>query len=80
MSRVTAPEIVLEFAVLRIAPFDKMPEPVIEIGSVTPDSPPDSDSAAPDDTVVVEVVTPLSPNAVLFEIATTPVEIVVAPV
>ena len=65
---------------MRIAPFDEIPEPVIEIGSVTPDNPPDNDNAAPDDTVVVDVDTPLSPNAVLFEIATTPAEIVVVPV
>jgi hypothetical protein len=49
-------------------------------GSVTPVSPPDSDTAAPDATDVVPRDDPLSPNAVLLLIATTPLEIVVSPV
>jgi hypothetical protein len=49
-------------------------------GSVTPVRSPDSDNAAPDATVVEPRDDPLSPNAVLLLIATTPVEIVVSPV
>ena len=49
-------------------------------GSVTPLRSPDSDNAAPDATDVVPRDDPLSPNAVLLLIATTPVEIVVLPV
>jgi hypothetical protein len=49
-------------------------------GSVTPVRPPDNCSAAPDATDVEPRDDPLSPNAVLLLIATTPVEIVVSPV
>ena len=65
-----------ESAVFRIAPFDEIPEPVISIGSATFVRLPDTDNTAPDDTVVFPTDVP---NAVLFEIATTPVEIFVTP-
>ena len=66
--------------VLRIAPVVVIPLPEIVSGSVTPVRPPDSDNAAPDVTDVEPRNEPLSPNAVLLLIATTPVEIVVLPV
>ncbi len=77
---VTAPEIVCVPLVLRIAPVVAIPVPEIVSGSVTPLRSPDSDNAAPDATDVVPRDDPLSPNAVLLLIATTPVEIVVLPV
>ena len=49
-------------------------------GSVTPVSPPDSDTAAPDATEVDDFVVVSSPRALLLLIATTPLEIVVSPV
>ena len=68
--------------VLRIAPLGLLvnPRPLTEIGSVTPVRSPEIASSAPDATVVVPRVVPLSPRAVLLLIATTPVEIVVFPV
>ena len=66
--------------VLRIAPVFEIPVPEIVSGSVTPLRPPDSDNAAPDATDVEPRDDPLSPNAVLLLIATTPAEIVVSPV
>lgn len=75
-----APDQVFVPDVFRIAPFDNRPVPEIVIGSVTPVSPPDTLTDAPDATLVVDLSVPLSPSEVFFEIATTPVEIVVAPV
>ena len=77
VSSVTAPEMVLESAVLRIAPFEETPEPVISIDSATSERVPDNDNAAPDATVVFAAAVP---SAALFEIATTPTEIDVTPV
>jgi hypothetical protein len=68
---------VFESAVLRIAPFEETPEPVISIDSATSERVPDNDNAAPDATVVLAATVP---SAELFEIATTPTEIDVAPV
>ena len=73
---VTAAEITFVPDVLRIAPADDTPDPVIVSGSATV-IPPDTDNAAPDDTVVP---VPVPPNADALLIATTPAEIVVAPV
>jgi hypothetical protein len=50
------------------------------IGSVTPDSPPDTVIAAPEATDVDDRVEPSSPRAVLCEIAITPLVSVVEPV
>ena len=77
---VTKPAILFVPLVLRIAPVVVIPLPEIVSGSVTPVRPPDSDNAAPDVTDVEPRNEPLSPNAVLLLIATTPVEIVVLPV
>ena len=79
-ANVTKPVIVFASLVLRIAPFAEIPPPEIVSGSVTPVSPPDSDNAAFKATVVEPRNDPLSPNAVLLLIATTPAEIVVLPV
>jgi hypothetical protein len=70
---------VFEPLVLRIAPFGLLvnPRPLTVIGSAIAVNEPDSDSAAPEDTVVPD---PAPPSAVLLLIATTPVEIVVFPV
>ena len=76
-ANVTRPVNVLLPLVLRITPFDEIPEPLTVNASATALNPPETDNAAPDDTVVAPSVVP---NAVLFEIATTPVEMVVAPV
>ena len=79
-AKVIAPDQVLLPDVLRMTPFVDTPVPEIVIGSVTPLSPPDTVTTAPSATVVDERDAPLSPSAVFVEIATTPVEIVVAPV
>ena len=79
VNKVTAPEIVCEPLVLRIAPSVDTPEPVISIGSATVKVP-DSDNAALFATVVFPRVSPFLPSAVLLLIATTPAEIVVLPV
>ena len=65
--------------VLRIAPFGLLvnPRPLTVIGSAIAVSEPDSEIAAPDEIVVAPAV---EPSAVLLLIATTPAEIVVAPV
>ncbi len=78
VNNVTAPEIMFVPVVLRIAPFGLLvnPRPLTVIGSATVKSP-DSDNAAPDDTVVP---VPEPPNDELFVIATTPAETVVVPV
>jgi len=73
---VTAAEITFVPDVLRIAPADDTPDPVIVSGSATV-IPPDTDNAAPDATVVP---VPVPPNADALLIATTPAETVVAPV
>ena len=65
----------LLFAVFNNAP-EPEPLPLIVKGSATV-KPPDSDNAAPDDTVVP---VPEPPNDELFVITTTPAETVVAPV
>ena len=75
-----APDQVFVPDVFRIAPFDVTPIPEIVIGSVMPDNPPETLTAAPVATLVDDLAVPLSPRDVFFEIATTPVEIVVAPV
>lgn len=82
VNNVTAPEIVCVPLVLRIAPFGLLvnPRPLMVIGSFTSLRTPDSDNAAPEATDVEPRDDPLSPNAVLLLIATTPVEIVVSPV
>ena len=79
---VTAPEIVFVPLVLRIAPFGLPvnPRPLTVIGSVIAVNGPTSDNSAPEATVVEPRDVPLSPNAVLLLIATTPVEIAVLPV
>ena len=79
-ANVTKPVIVFVPLVLRIAPLVVIPLPEIVSGSVTPVRPPDSDNAAFKATDVEPRNDPLSPNAVLLLIATTPVEIVVLPV
>ena len=68
--------------VLRIAPFGLLvnPSPFTVIGSVIAVNEPDIDNSAPEATVVEPRDVPLSPNAVLLLIATTPAEIVVLPV
>ena len=78
VNNVTAPEIMFVPVVLRIAPFGLLvnPRPLTVIGSATVKSP-DSDNAAPDDTVVP---VPELPNDEFFVIATTPAETVVVPV
>ncbi len=75
-----APDQVFAPDVFRITPFAVTPVPETVIGSVMPDSPPETLTAAPVATLVVDLVVPSSPREVFFEIATTPVEIVVAPV
>jgi hypothetical protein len=62
--------------VLRNAPAEDDPVPVIVIGSAT-EIPPDTDSVPPSDTVVAPAEVP---SADAFEIASVPVETVVAPV
>ena len=79
-ANVTKPVIWFVSLVLRIAPVDEIPVPEIVSGSVTPVRPPDRDNAAFKATDVEPRDDPLSPNAVLLLIATTPVEIVVSPV
>ena len=82
VSNVTAPEIVFVPLVLRIAPFGLPvnPRPLTVIGSVIAVNEPDIDNSAPEAIVVEPRNVPLSPNAVLLLIATTPAEIVVLPV
>jgi hypothetical protein len=81
-ANVTNPVIVLDPLVLRITPLGLLvsPRPLTVIGSVTPDRPPEIANSAPEATDVVPRNNPLSPNAVLLLIATTPVVIVVLPV
>lgn len=76
----TAPDHVFAPDELRIAPPDDPPVPEIVIGSVTPLSTPETLTTAPLATEVDERDEPSSPSAVLLEIATMPVEIVVEPV
>ena len=63
-----------------MAPVDPIPVPKIVIGSVTPVSDPDVQTAAPSATVVEDVVAPFAPRPKLFEILITPSETVVVPV
>ena len=81
-ANVTKPVIVFVPLVLRIAPFGLLvnPSPLTVIGSAIAVNEPDSDNSAPDATDVEPRDDPLSPNAVLLLIATTPVVIVVLPV
>ena len=74
--KVTNPEKVLSPEVDLIAPFEDTPVPLIVIASATV-TPPETFKAAPEATVVAASVVP---NEVAFEIANTPLDIVVAPV
>ena len=74
--RDNTPEIVFEPDVLRNAPADDEPVPVMVIGSPS-EMPPETDNVPPSDTVVAPADVP---SADALEIASVPVETVVAPV
>jgi hypothetical protein len=74
--KLTTPEIVFEPAVLRSAPADDEPVPVMVIGSPS-EIPPDTANVPPSETVVAPAGVP---SAVAFDTASVPTETVVAPV